>query len=231
MVILDILIVLFMCAIALISYKKGLTASLFKIIGFVLSIIVVIVLHKPLANFIVNNTQLDETIEKQIVFMMSEKTGVSEEEMVTAESVELEVDAATNSVPKAIGDFVQNKMDEVVEDAKTNVVNATARAIALAVVDLVATLVLFIGTNVIVILLKIFTSIFTSLPVIHQVDQLGGLIYGIVEAFFIVYVLLAILSLIVPLTGDAGITEAINKTMFLSKLYNNNLLLKLIFRA
>lgn len=232
MVILDIIVILFMCSIALVSYKKGLTASLFKIIGFILSIIIVIVLHKPLANLLINNTKLDETIEKQVVFLMNSKLeGETTGNLQNAEEIEVEVNSTINAVPKAIGDYVQKKVEGVVEEAKDNVMNATARAISLATVDLVATLILFIGTNVIVIILKVFTSVFTSLPIIHQADQLGGLIYGVVEAFFVIYVILAIVSLIVPIVGDVGITEVINKTGFLSRLYNNNLLLKLIFRA
>ena len=72
------------------------------------------------------------------------------------------------------------------------------------------------------------TSLIAKLPVIKQFDKLGGVIYGILEGIIIIYLTLAIISFIAPIIGENIIT-AIDESMVGSMLYNNNLLLKIIF--
>ena len=88
---------------------------------------------------------------------------------------------------------------------------------------------LFLIARIILIFVKGLTKIITSLPIIKQFDKLGGIIYGLVEAFVVVYALLAVLSFISPVVSGTGILDAIQKSFIGSVMYNNNLLLKLIF--
>ena len=44
------------------GYRRGLVAVLFKILAFIVALLVVFLLYKPVSNSIINNTQLDETL-------------------------------------------------------------------------------------------------------------------------------------------------------------------------
>ena len=73
--------------------------------------------------------------------------------------------------------------------------------------------------------LKFIFGAIASLPIIKQIDKLGGLIYGIIEGLLIIYIILAILSFV----DVQEIQLAIKSSYITSILYNNNLLLLLLF--
>ncbi|MFQ8988799.1 MAG: CvpA family protein [Intestinibacter sp.] len=88
---------------------------------------------------------------------------------------------------------------------------------------------LFLVSRIVLIFIKGLTQLITKLPVIKQFDKLGGIIYGLLEALVIIYVILTILSLVSPLISNSGIIQAIENSFIGSVMYDNNLLLKLIF--
>ena len=90
-------------------------------------------------------------------------------------------------------------------------------------------IVLFVVSRIILVFIKGLTQLITKLPIIKQFDKLGGILYGLLEAFIIIYVILAILSFVSPMISQTGILQAIENSFLGSIMYNNNLLLKLIF--
>ena len=60
-------------------------------------------------------------------------------------------------------------------------------------------------------------------------DKAGGIIYGLLEGLVIVYIGFAILSFISPMIDSTEILSAVNQSAIGSNIYNNNIILKLIF--
>ena len=58
----------------------------------------------------------------------------------------------------------------------------------------------------------------------------GGLIYGVIKGFLLVYLILAILSVISPLVSSWGIMNAVEDSYLGSTMYNNNIILNLIIK-
>ena len=84
--------------------------------------------------------------------------------------------------------------------------------------------------NIIILkILTIFTDIISKLPIIKQCNKLGGIIYGILEAFVILLIICTIISIITPLIGDYTISNIILESFIGKILYNNNIFLNLIF--
>ena len=73
--------------------------------------------------------------------------------------------------------------------------------------------------------LKFIFGAIASLPIIKQLDKLGGFIYGLIEGLLIIYIVLAILSFV----HVQELQLAIKTSYIASILYNNNLLLMLFF--
>ena len=59
-IIVDLIIVGILVLCIFLGYKRGLTGSLLKIVTFLLALIIAFILFKPVSNFIINNTKLDE---------------------------------------------------------------------------------------------------------------------------------------------------------------------------
>lgn len=192
------------------GYVRGLTGSLIKIVSFVLSLIIAFVLFIPISNLIIDNTQIDENIEQTIREMI---VGNTEEEQ---------------KMPEAITDYITEQVENASDSAKEAIADNTAREVSLTIVKAGTWIVLFIVARILLILLRFITSLIAKLPVIKQFDKLGGIIYGILEGLIIIYVILAIISFVLPMMNGT-LANAIEESYVGSMMYNNNLLLKIIF--
>ena len=210
-VIIDLIIVAVIAICIIIGYVRGLTGCLIKILSFVLSLVIAFILFVPVSNFVIENTQIDESLEKSIREMLISDNKSSEEEM-----------------PTAMSDYINKRAEEIVDNAKEEVVNATARDISQTIVKAGTWIALFIVARIALIFLKLITSLISKLPVIKQCDKLGGIIYGVLEGLLITYFALAVISFITPITNK-NLSENINKSYLGSQMYNHNLLLKIIF--
>lgn len=212
MIIVDLIIVAVIALFVIIGYVKGLTGSLIKIVSFALSLVLAFMLFVPVSNFVINNTQIDENIEKTI-----REAIVSNEEKETEEQM-----------PTAITDYINQKVEEAADSAKQGIVDSTARDVSLTIVKAGTWIALFLVARIALIFLKFITSLITKLPVIKQFDKVGGIIYGLVEGLIITYLALALISFITPMTKGT-LSESINKSYIGSQMYNNNILLNIIF--
>lgn len=212
-IIIDLVVVAVIALCMIVGYVKGLTGSLIKILSFVLSIVIAFILFVPVSNFIINNTQIDEMVEKTI-----RETVIKEE----TENIKNE------TMPTAITDYINKKVEEVADEAKQGVVDSTAKEVAQTIVKAGTWIVLFIIARIALILLKLITSLITKLPVIKQFDKIGGILYGLIEGLIITYFAFALISCISPIT-KGNLSASINKSHIGSQMYNNNLLLNIIF--
>ena len=217
-VIIDLIIVAILAICIFLGYHKGLTGSLLKIVSFAVAIIIAFVLYKPIAGLIIDNTDWDENLEQSIRNMVveQEKAPQTEEEE-----------------KKGMSDVITNYINEAVEnaadDAKEAIIDSTARDVAVTIVNVGTWIALFIIAKIALILVRGLAKMLTSLPIIKQVDKLGGIAYGLLEALIILYVLLAVISFISPMMERSALIEGIQSSFIGSQLYNNNLLLKIVF--
>ena len=210
-IIVDLVILGIILLCIIIGYVRGLTGALIKILSFVLSIVIAFILFIPVSNLVINNTKIDENLEKSIREMILDNNEGKEEKM-----------------PEAITDYIGQKVEQATDSAKETIVDNTARDVSLTIVKAGTWIVLFIIARILLILLKYITALIAKLPVIKQCDKLGGIIYGLLEGLIIVYVLLAIISFASPMMGES-ILDSINQSYVGSMMYNNNLILKIIF--
>lgn len=212
-VIIDLIILGIIAICIIMGYIKGLTGSLIKILSFVLSLIIAFVLFVPVSSFVINNTQIDENIEKSIRETVLSDEGEQKE---------------NQKMSSAITDYINQKVEEVSESAKEEIIDSTAKDVSQTIVKAGTWIVLFIVARIALIFLKFITGLIAKLPVIKQFDKLGGVIYGLIEGLIITYLALALISVISPMT-EGKLSENINKSHIGSQMYNNNLLLNIIF--
>ena len=210
-IVVDLIILGIIVLCVIIGYVRGLTGSIIKIVSFVLALVIAFVLFVPVSNLVIDNTQIDENLEQSI------------REMIVGES-----QGEEENMPTAITDYIGQRVDEAADGAKEAIADSTAEEVALTIVKAGTWIVLFIVARILLILLRFITSLIAKLPVIKQFDKLGGIIYGLLEGLIIIYVLLAIISFASPMI-DGGFITAIDESIVGSMLYNNNLLLKIIF--
>lgn len=212
----DLIIVAIIAICVLFGYKRGLTKSIIKILSFIIAVVIAAIFFKPVSEYIIQNTEIDDNIRQAVINVVSKE--VDEEG---------EVKEDTN-LPKGMVDYINNSIKNTVEETKTVAVNKVADNIAVTAVNLGVAVILFIVARIILLVITAITDILTDLPVIKQFDKIGGILYGLIKALIIIFAVFAVISLISPAIEQTGIIIAINKSYIGSILYDNNILLNII---
>lgn len=89
-IIIDIIIILFILASIFLGYKKGLVSLGINLVAFIIAIIITFILYRPIANFIINVSQIDENLQQTI------ETNI--EEIISNDENKGIVEDTTNSI-------------------------------------------------------------------------------------------------------------------------------------
>ena len=212
-IIVDLIIILIISACVYGGYRHGLARCLLKFLTSILAIIIALFLYKPFVNFIINNT-IALSFEK----VMNNNSG-NNDKIVSDDS----------GLPKPIENYMNKNIKETVDEKKEAAISEVSKNAAILIIDIAGVIVIYIIAKIILKILTIFTDIISKLPIIKQCNKLGGIIYGILEAFVILLIICTIISIITPLIGDYTISNIILKSFIGKILYNNNIFLNLIF--
>lgn len=198
-----------------IGLKKGLAGSLIKLLSFAIALIVAVALYKPVSNAIMKNTQIDENIEQAIIATFGSEENSSE--------------AGQTEMPNNIVENINKEIKNATNEARNQIVENTSKNISNTIINIGSGLGIYIIARFILFIIGIFVNQVTNLPILKQVDKIGGIAYGAIEGIAIVYVILAIISLFAVVQPENVIVEGILKSNIGSMLYNNNLILNILF--
>lgn len=218
-IVIDLIIIGIFVLCVFLGYKRGLAGCLLNILSFVLAIIIAVILYKPVTNYIVDHTQIDENLETSIVSMLEGK--VDEEGKVKEEET---------NMPKDMIEYINDSISNTVNETVNNAIEESAHQITMTIISAGAAILVFILAKVILLVVKILTKFVTDIPIIKQLNEIGGMAYGVIEAIVIIWIILAIISFISPMIEQTGIMVAINKSVIGNILYQNNLFLKIVFK-
>lgn len=215
-IIVDLIIVAILVLFIATGYKKGLTGSLIKLASFAIALVLAFMLYKPVANMVIENTQIDEQIESAII------TTFNAEETEQSENAETQM-------PTTMFENIGSDIENAAQEAKNEIVRNTAKETTLTIIYVGSGLVIFIVARFALFIISLFAKGITSLPILKQVDKIGGIAYGAIEGLVIIFVVLSIISFIAMVWVDNPIIPAIAKSTIGNMLYNNNILLNMIF--
>jgi len=209
-IILDVVIIAILLLSIFIGYKRGLINVIFNLCAFILAIVITWILYTPVSNYVINNTGLDESIKSVVI-----KNGVAEEDSKETENN---------------NEFIEKYVSKSIKNAKNNMVKSSADVIAEKTVAIIVAIGLFIVVRIALILLKFVINGIANLPLIKQFNEVGGLIYGAISGMFVIYLLLAICFLLMSVNNIEAVTNTIDSSFVTKFLYNNNIILNVIFK-
>lgn len=196
--IIDIIILVFILLSAIGGYRKGLISLGIHLFAFVLALLISFVLYRPIGNIIINTTQVDETIQATI-----QKNA---ETMVNTKGFE-------NDLTKSL-----------VESAKNGMLPEVSKELAYNIVYLGTMIVLFLVLRVCLMLVNTVANAISKLPVLDQVNKLGGAAYGVVRGIIITYAVLLIISLVIAINPTTKLAQMIDDTYLAKTMMENNIL-------
>ena len=210
--IIGVIIILFL----IIGYKKGLVFCLINLATFIVAIVLAFALCSPVAELVKNTTDIDENMK---AFIVSHMPGGDEIDLKANEQL-------PDPIKNAIDDSVT-----AINEAKEKAIDATATEITNNVLKAICFVAIFFLVKILMWVLKLVSRIFTKIPVIEQINSLGGMIVGTLEGIIIVYVVFGVISLISPMLTNTAIVDSINGSFFGKMMYNNNIVVKYIYNG
>lgn len=217
-ILIDLIIVALIVLFTFIGYKKGLIKVAFKILSFFIAIVIAIILFKPVSSLVINTTQIDDNLKATIEKNLQGKDLSVE---ITEEQAE--------GTPEFMLDYINKYIVEATQDAKQNIIEVVSIELTETIINAGVILVLYVVARILLIFAKALLEGIANLPFLKQCNEVGGLIYGLLKGLFIIYFVLAIISLTSPMYPNAGFLKMIDNSILGSMMYNSNILLKLIF--
>ena len=206
--IIDIVLIAIIALFTFIGYKQGLVKAAIKILSFFIAIAIALILYKPISGLVINHTTIDDKIKNTITAN------------VKIEERQEEVQDQSNIVK-------ENLSNKIIAGAN-NTIEQMAEAFTVKLIEIIVMILLYIIVRIILKFISALTDVITNLPILKQINKTGGTIYGFLKGIIIVHVLLAIIYLASPVINNTAFKE-IDNTIITKQIYNNNVLLKIVF--
>lgn len=224
-IVVDIIIVGIMIACIFLGYKKGLIRVAVNILGFFIALLIALILYTPISNFIINNTSIQPTLKDAI-------SGPVTAYVIGTEDNEEEKQEVEDNSPKVMTDYINGFVEEQkqkAEQTEKDIINNVSETVANNLIKIAVGILVFIVAKIALLFVKALAKLISNLPIIGSFNKLGGAIYGVLQGLLIIYILFAILSVFAPTMEDSGILEAVNSSIIGKIMYNDNIILKIIF--
>lgn len=193
---LDLGILLIILISIFVGYKRGLVKVAFGLISFIIAIIISLLLYKPISNFITNYTPLPEKIEFQIESRLSTEN----------------INDSNN--------FVENYYNNV----KNSSISIIAHNMTNSIINISSALIVFLLTRLLLLFLRFSTDLIAKLPLIKQINHIGGFMYGLLAGFVMIYLFFTIITILAPIINLSNFIRLINSSIIGNIMYNNNII-------
>lgn len=233
---------------AVIAYFRGFVKTFFGFISVIVALVLAFFFYKPLGVYIKDSTDIDDWVYESIVSLNKEKTkeelpedhiilstesgeNTSGEEKVKDETKDATISeklmGMVDSLPTSINDSLNASLN--LNEKKEQLVMNIATKVSDIVVNILAWVSLFVGIRIILLILMLIFDGLMQLPGLKEVNNVFGLILGAIMGIFRVYLILAIIYFISNVAQIDAVVDGIQDSMVVSHLYNNNILINLIF--
>lgn len=202
------------------GYRKGLISVLFKLLTFIVSLLIVFLLYKPVSTSIIDNTQLDEKLATAIRANL-EGTTLADGKLL---------EPTDSNFSAAVVEMINSFVNEALKIAEIDPVGYVSEQLSYFMIRVGTMLMLFIISRFLLLFVRFAAELIGSLPIIKMFNKTGGLVYGIVKGFFTVYLILAVFSIASPLISSWGVISAIEDSTIGKKMYNDNILVNIVMK-
>ena len=216
-ILIDIIVIAIIALSVYLGYRKGLIALAIKLFAVIIALVATLILYRPISTLIINNTSLDETIQNQII-QKAEGTNDENKENNT------EVNNSENNTQNNTEIIEKEVQNNLVEQAKAEMLPETARSIAINIINIAVILILYFAIKIALHFVTAIANIIAKIPIIKQFNKLGGIIYGLLRGILLIYVILLIISFAGQINPENQVHKSINESNITKAMYQNNIL-------
>ena len=209
--IVDIIILAIIILSIILGRHKGLTVCLVNFFSLIIALVVALMAYKPISNHLYE-TSIGENL-KQVI---KQNIPMSEEDFQVSDD---------SILPDGMKNYI-NTQTQNVNTTKDEAIENVSTELSKEIINIVSFVIVFIVVRLALLVVKIVSKIITKLPILKQIDHLGGAIVGAVEGIIIVYFIFAIISTMSPIFKNTKVLEQVNDSYVGKMMYNNNIIMK-----
>lgn len=209
-IVIDLVLIIILAINIFLGYKKGLVNVIFNLCAFLVAMLITIILYRPIAGIVINNTKLYDNIRQTVL----DKGILEKKDDVSQDSSD-------------INKYIQVHTYNALTDVQSNSIEAVADSIAINTVNIIVSISLFVVVRILLVFAKTFAGALAELPIIKQFNKLGGVLYGAIVGLVLIYIILTIMFFVVSINGSYDITNAIDSSIITKYLYQNNIILNI----
>ena len=195
--IVDLIIIAIILLSTFLAYRKGLVKLAIGLVAFIISIVITFVLYLPVSNLVINCTGIDEMVENAIY------------------------EKANDIMKENDGEEITN---QIVETAKNEMLPETARTLAENIVRGGVLIVLFIAIRIALRFVTLIADLVAKLPILNQINKVGGIVYGILRGILIIYILLLLVNVAGQINSQNVIHQNVQESYIGKMMYEHNIL-------
>lgn len=220
----DLIGILIVLICAFFAYKRGFVKTFFGFISTFVAIALAFALCDAGVQAIKDNTGIDEWLESTLTTALKSS---SEEEIKNGE---VKQDIEENNMENALKDLPENIKNFVgLEEYKENAKNTVIENSKEIILKILSWVVIYLSVRIILFIICLVCNGIMSIPFLKQINNLTGLVLGLILGLFRIYVILAIISFIITIVPITPVVDAIKASLIIGFMYENNLLVSLIF--
>lgn len=221
----DVILFFIIAGNAVLAYRRGFARVVFSLFSSIVAIILVIILYKPVTNYVIYNTnisnKLENVFEEKLIYLFERENVDSNNTQAMQEN---------ENIHGILNMFIGNELGDLIHDTTDSVIQYLSIEMSHKVIKVFTFFILFAVIRLLLYIVRNYIEMVADIPIIRVFNGVGGMIYGIIKGFLIIYVTLAILSLIMPIISDTIIIASIQNAPIGSKMFNNNIILNLIIK-
>lgn len=214
--------ILLLCG--LIGYKRGLIKSAVSAVGIVGAILIANLINPYVKTVLCEHTQVREIVRQKI----EENLNTNFEQKMDS-VYEKEDYLEQTDLPEIVKNYIRSNADI---NKKQIDLSGYINSITDYLTDMVMNGISYVTTAAVLLLIVIIalalSEILSGVPIVGGLDKAGGLIFGLVQALVIIWLLMLVVTFMSAFDWGAQMMDMIQKSDVLSSLYNKNIFLKIV---
>lgn len=224
--------ILILCGFA--GMYQGLVRSVIGVLSIVLTFFISISYYPRLAVIIMNNTSIDEMLKKSITSNLDTtlKSIPGTDTLFRLNDAFVNVLVDKIQVPPALRNYVMSKINIDISSFNTSqIIDVLSSSWVEIFIKVMAFIILFAGLQFIFVLLQNGLGVFFTLPILSEINLLGGFILGLLQGIVVLYVICLGWSMLSGSPMYREVFTDLNASRFAKEFYNHNLLLELLIKC
>lgn len=220
----DIVVILLILVNVIIGYHKGLIKTLISMFSVIASFYIAKISYHPFTDYVLEKfgdptSALGEKVQVFLLEKISYHPGVMS-------GPEIDTAIENSDLPKAVVSLLKEKV--ILSDSYTGTIEQLGTTVASFIIYAVGFVLLFILLLLAFKLLSKLSESITSIPIIKQINKLGGVIVGSVVGLLYIYLALFIVGIFSGTGAMEKVISMIQESAIASYFYNHNMIVWLI---